>query len=194
MANVLQSMAGRVARRVVDDPVGMGVLAGEDRRSAGRTERRRGERVEESRAVARELVDRRRLDERMTGDADVVPSQIVNKDDDDVGRPASSHASTPHAVRSNARSQRPEARRPDGHDSRFTIHDSRFTIHDSRFTIPIHDSRFTIHRHRSIRCSISSSPISAQNATSSSRLAPLHCRSSSVSVKGTSSRSVASTL
>ena len=79
-------MARRVACGVVDDPVGVHVLAGEQGRPAGRAEWRRRERVEEPRALAREPVDGRRLDKRMAGEAEVVPAQVVDENDDEFGR------------------------------------------------------------------------------------------------------------
>ena len=69
---------------VVDDAVGVRVLAREKARPAGRTERRRGERVREARPFAREPVHVRRVDERMAGDPHLIPAHVVDEHHDDV--------------------------------------------------------------------------------------------------------------
>ena len=58
-----------------------------------RAERRRDEGVAEDDAFAGDAVDVRRLDERMAGEAQVVPAQIVNQDEDDVGTGVARHTS-----------------------------------------------------------------------------------------------------
>ena len=78
-------MAGGVARGVVDDAVRVGVLASQKRGAARRAERRRGKRVQESRALARQPIDGWRLDERMAGKSEVIPAGVVDQDDEDVG-------------------------------------------------------------------------------------------------------------
>jgi hypothetical protein len=72
-------------RRVVDDAVRVGVLAGQKVRPARRAERRRRERVEEPRALTGEPIHVRRVDERMSRRADLVPAEIVDEYDNDVG-------------------------------------------------------------------------------------------------------------
>ncbi len=82
-----QAMARRVARGVVGDAVGVGVLAGEDARPARAAERRGGEGVEEAHALTCEAVDVRRLGEGVPGDADLVPAEVIDEDEDDVRPP-----------------------------------------------------------------------------------------------------------
>ncbi len=66
-------------------PLRMGVLAREEARPARGTERSRGEGVQEAHALAREPVDVRRLDERVTGCPKLVPAQVVDEHDNHVG-------------------------------------------------------------------------------------------------------------
>jgi hypothetical protein len=73
------------ASRVVDDAVRVRILAGQETGPARRAQRRRGERVGEARALAGQPVHVRRLDERMSGGAKVVPAHVVDQDEDDVG-------------------------------------------------------------------------------------------------------------
>ena len=82
----LEPVARGIARGVVDDAVRVTVLAGQDRRPARRAERGGGERVAKGDAFAGHAIDRRRLDEGMTRKAEIVPAQVVDEDDDDIGR------------------------------------------------------------------------------------------------------------
>src|SRR5262245_48635344 len=72
---------------VVDDAVGVRILARQKTRPARGAKRRRGEGVRETRPLAREPVHVRRVDERMAGDPHLVPAHVVDEDHDDV-RPA----------------------------------------------------------------------------------------------------------
>ena len=74
------------ARRVVDDAVGVRVLAREQAGTARRAEGRGGEGIQEARALARDTIHVRRLDERMTRRADFVPAHVVDDHEHDVGR------------------------------------------------------------------------------------------------------------
>ena len=71
---------------VVDDAVRMGILAGQEAGAAGRTERRGDEGVAESDAFAGDAIDVRCFGEGMPGAAEFVPAEVVNQDEDDVGR------------------------------------------------------------------------------------------------------------
>ena len=76
----------RVARacRVIDDAVGVRVLARQEAGPARRAERRRRECVEKPGALARDPVHVRRVDERMAGDAHLVPAHVIHQHHDDV--------------------------------------------------------------------------------------------------------------
>ena len=65
----------------------MRVLASQDGGAARAAERRRRERVQEAGALARQAIDVRCLDERVTGDPNVIPAEVVHEDDDDVRSP-----------------------------------------------------------------------------------------------------------
>jgi hypothetical protein len=69
---------------VVDDAMPMGVLACENRRTAGRTQRRCDERVSHLHAAFRERVEMWRFDPRMSHEAEHVGPQIVHEHEDDV--------------------------------------------------------------------------------------------------------------
>ena len=72
------------ARGVVNDAVGVRVLAGEKSRPAGRAERRRSECVREPGSFARESVDIRRVNERMANNPRLIPSHVIDENHDDV--------------------------------------------------------------------------------------------------------------
>jgi hypothetical protein len=78
-------MASLAAIGVVDDPVGVGVEARQETGADGRAEGRGGERVEEPRSFAGQAVDLGCLHEWVAGAADLVPTEIVDEDHDDVG-------------------------------------------------------------------------------------------------------------
>ena len=76
-----------ISRRVVDDSVVVRVPAGQDGGAARAAQRSRGECIQEAGAFPCQPINVRSLDERVTIDANVVPSQVVNDDDDDVRWP-----------------------------------------------------------------------------------------------------------
>ncbi len=78
--------AGAEAGSVVDHAVGVGVVTGEDRRTARRAERRRHECIPEPHAVAGERVEPRRLDEGMARASQKIVAVVVGEDKDDVPR------------------------------------------------------------------------------------------------------------
>ena len=69
---------------VVDDAVGVRVLACQKACPARRTEWRRDECVRETRPFAREPVHIRRVDERMPGHSHLIPAHVVDEHHDDV--------------------------------------------------------------------------------------------------------------
>ena len=80
-----EPVAGPVPCHVVDDAVAGGVLPGEDAGPVGRTERHRVEGMREHHPFAGELVDMGRFEKGMPGDPQLIPSQVVDDQDDDIG-------------------------------------------------------------------------------------------------------------
>ena len=68
-----------ISRRVVDDSVVVRVPAGQDGGAARAAERSRRECIQEAGAFPCQAINVRSLDERVTGDANVVPAQVVNE-------------------------------------------------------------------------------------------------------------------
>ena len=109
----VEPVARGVARGVVDDAVGVGVLAGQDAGAARRAQGRRREGVQEPHAFTRHPVDRGRLDERMTRDGEVIPAQVVDQDDHEAGASLGGLAAR-RARRKQKPAPRPAIRRPAG--------------------------------------------------------------------------------
>ena len=115
---------------VVDDAMPMGVLARENRRAAGRAQRRRDERVPHLHAALRERVEMWRLNPRMPHVAERVVPQIVHEHEDDV-LVAARQASVEAAARL-ARGDRRFARRPNTSSAATAITCAAFLIAPSR--------------------------------------------------------------
>ena len=76
-----------MARVVVHDAVAVGVDAGQDRRAAGRAQRRVTQAFVEVRALARQPVEVRRLQETLAlQEPQRIVAMIVGQDEDDVAR------------------------------------------------------------------------------------------------------------
>jgi hypothetical protein len=82
----LQLVAPGAAVGVVDDPVGMGIPARQEAGPAGGARRGDHERVAEPRALARDAVDGGCLQVGKRPAAQLVPPEVVDQDDDEVGR------------------------------------------------------------------------------------------------------------
>ncbi len=80
----LQPVAERRVIAVVDHAVHMRILPGEERRPAGRAQRRGDERVAKGDALVRNAVDIGTLDERVADAAQLIPAQVIHEDEDDV--------------------------------------------------------------------------------------------------------------
>ena len=83
--------ASRDRRVVVHHLVLVGIQAGEDRRPARRTQRRRHERVSEVRALSSDAVHAGRLDDRMPHEAHGVVAVVVGEDEHHVARRGAGH-------------------------------------------------------------------------------------------------------
>ena len=80
-----QPVTGGGAINVVGNPVGVRILAGEKAGARRRAERSGHKRVAEHRSFFADPVDVGRLDKWMTGNTQLVPPQVVNQDEHDVG-------------------------------------------------------------------------------------------------------------
>src|SRR5947207_7204295 len=63
----------------------MDILPGEETGAAWRAQRRSGEVIQKLRALAADAVDVGSLDERMAGNPERIPAQVVHEDENDIG-------------------------------------------------------------------------------------------------------------